>query len=168
MGSASVPHRCAQCLPARRLFRVEIGESAHVVIPYDEMTALEVSGGARTTGRNFYGGGFGLQGAVEGMVIASALSKASHKTTVNTGMHIGSIKGEALLHHGELTSQVIRKALSPLWTRYEAALRSAATMRVSSSDAPVELLARLSELRDAGVLSEEEFAAKKAELLARM
>jgi hypothetical protein len=41
-------------------------------------------------------------------------------------------------------------------------------MRVSSSDAPVELLARLSELRDAGVLSEEEFAAKKAELLARM
>ncbi|GAX51608.1 SHOCT domain-containing protein [Streptomyces olivochromogenes] len=34
--------------------------------------------------------------------------------------------------------------------------------------APVEQLRQLAELRDAGILSEEEFAAKKAEILARM
>jgi hypothetical protein len=33
---------------------------------------------------------------------------------------------------------------------------------------PVEQLRQLAELRDAGILSEEEFAAKKAEILARM
>ncbi|MEV8595206.1 SHOCT domain-containing protein [Streptomyces sp. NPDC052012] len=36
------------------------------------------------------------------------------------------------------------------------------------ASAPVEQLRQLAELRDAGILSEEEFAAKKAEILARM
>ncbi|MBA2418861.1 MAG: SHOCT domain-containing protein [Nocardioidaceae bacterium] len=33
---------------------------------------------------------------------------------------------------------------------------------------PIEQLRKLGELRDAGVLSEEEFAAKKADILSRM
>jgi hypothetical protein len=38
----------------------------------------------------------------------------------------------------------------------------------SNDDSPVELLKRLGELRDAGVLTDEEFHSKKAELLERM
>lgn len=37
-----------------------------------------------------------------------------------------------------------------------------------SGGTPVEQLRRLAELRDAGILSEEEFTSKKAEILARM
>lgn len=155
-------------LPDAVHITVEGGDACRATIRYDEMTALEVAGGAQTKGRNFFGGGFGLQGAVEGIIVASALSKASQKTTVNTGMHIGATSGEALLHHGELTPQVIRNALSPLWTRFEAAKHALASAPAQGTDDLVTLLARLGELRDAGVLSEEEFAAKKAELLARM
>ncbi|MFC5831726.1 SHOCT domain-containing protein [Nonomuraea insulae] len=49
-----------------------------------------------------------------------------------------------------------------------------ATILASAPPKPVrgsevaELIARLGELRDAGVLSEEEFPAKKAELLSRL
>ncbi len=146
---------------------VEIGRPTVVTIPYSEMTALDVAGGAQTAGRQYLGGGFGLLGAVEGMVIASALSNASQKTTINTGMHIGSIKGEVLLYHGALTSSVIRTELSPLWTRYEAAKRSRSVPSPQADD-PVQLLARLGELHAAGVLSDEEFQAKKAELLRRI
>lgn len=63
---------------------------------------------------------------------------------------------------------MIRNVLSPLWTRYEAAKRAAESAPAPSAGDPVALLARLGELRDAGVLSDEEFAAKKAELLSRM
>lgn len=38
----------------------------------------------------------------------------------------------------------------------------------SAGDDPVALLARLGQLRDAGVLTDEEFASKKAEILGRM
>jgi len=157
-------------LPDALHIRVEIGDHVSVAIPYEEMTAIEVAGGAQTTGRTFFGGGFGLQGALEGIVVASALSAATKRTTVNTGMHVGSVKGEALLHHGELTSRTIRTALSPLWTRFEAAQRSPGPLPAEQrhEDDSVTLLARLGELRDAGVLTEEEFAAKKAEILARL
>ena len=37
-----------------------------------------------------------------------------------------------------------------------------------SGGTPVEQLRQLAELRDAGILSEEEFTSKKAEILARM
>lgn len=40
------------------------------VMPYSELTVLEMSGGARTTGGGFMGGGFGLAGAAEGMLVA--------------------------------------------------------------------------------------------------
>jgi hypothetical protein len=146
---------------------VEIGERAEAVIRYEDMVALEVAGGEVTTGPAFVAGGFGLHGAIEGLVVASVLNAVSERTTINTGMHIGSTKGEVLLFHGELTSQAIRRALSPLWTRYEAK-RAAKSTPAATHDDAVRLLARLAELRDAGVLSDEEFSAKKAELLARM
>jgi hypothetical protein len=156
--------------PDAAYVHVEIGEGRGraVTIPYDVMTALDVAGGAKTTGRAFIGGGFGLQGVLEGMLVAAALNQAMKRTTMNTGMHIGATNGEILLHHGSLDSQAIRRTLSPLWTRWEAAKRSSTTPSAQPVDDHVQLLARLGELRDAGVLTEEEFAAKKAEILARL
>jgi hypothetical protein len=45
---------------------------------------------------------------------------------------------------------------------------AAAPAASETAEDPVELLAKLGELRDAGVLTEEEFATKKSELLGRM
>jgi len=45
---------------------------------------------------------------------------------------------------------------------------SAASAAPSAQDGPLEQLKKLGELRDAGILTDAEFAAKKAELLARL
>lgn len=58
--------------------------------------------------------------------------------------------------------------------RAEAAARAAADQRRTVNDAappapdPVEQLARLAKLRDSGAVTEEEFQAKKTEILGRM
>jgi hypothetical protein len=146
---------------------VEIGPAVDVLtIPYSEITALEIEGGSKTTGTSFIGTGSGLGGALEGVIIASALNKATRKTKINTGLYIRSVNGEIILHHGEFMPSTVRQLLSSLWTKFDAATR--ASPPAVSSDDSVALLARLDELRSAGVLTEEEFAAKKLEILARI
>lgn len=49
-----------------------------------------------------------------------------------------------------------------------AAPAPAPALAPQSGGTPVEQLRQLAELRDAGILSEEEFTSKKAEILARM
>ncbi|HSZ13087.1 MAG TPA: SHOCT domain-containing protein [Solirubrobacteraceae bacterium] len=76
------------------------------------------------------------------------------------------MNGEIILHHGEFMPSTVRQMLSSLWTKFDAATRAA--LPAAGSDDFVVLLARLDELRSAGVLTDEEFAAKKLEILARI
>lgn len=57
-----------------------------------------------------------------------------------------------------------------LYQKLEALRHGPAIDRPKSApvDSPADLLSRLGQLRDAGVLTEEEFKAKKAEILARI
>jgi hypothetical protein len=148
----------------------EVGDEAQMVIPYEKLTDVELGGGATTTGGGFVGGGFGLGGAAEGMLIASALNAATRKTTVNTGMHIGSTDAEVLLHHGELTPAAIRQQMSPLFTRLEAARRAREVGPSPQQEAedPITQLERLARLRESGILSEEEFQAARARQVRRL
>jgi hypothetical protein len=146
---------------------VEIGPKGDILaIPYAEITALEIEGGSKTTGTSFVGTGSGLAGALEGIIIASALNKVTQKTKVNTGLYIRSVQGEIILHHGEFMPSTVRQLLSPMWTRFDAAKR--AEPHASSDDNPLALLTSLEELRSAGVITDAEFASKKAEILLRI
>lgn len=146
---------------------VEIGPTSEVLeIPYGEMTALEIEGGSKTTGTSFVGTGSGLGGALEGIIIASALNKVTQKTKINTGLYIRSVKGEIILHHGEFMPSTVRQLLSPMWTKFDAAKRAGAT--IADTEHLIALLAGLEELRTAGIITDEEFAAKKAEILSRI
>lgn len=148
---------------------VELGiRGVPTEIPYVEITTLTVDGGAVTTGPSFIGGGFGITGAAKGMIYASVLNAAFQRTMMTTLLRVTSSHGEVWLHHGSLTSQAVRLRLSPMWVRYEAAQRVGSIAPAQSPNDPVQLLTRLGELRDAGVLTNEEFLAKKAELLSRM
>jgi hypothetical protein len=142
---------------------VEISERPQddgALLSYEELTALELGGGARTRGGAFVGGGFGLRGAWEGMLAASVLNALTTKTTINTGIRIGSTKGELLLHHGEFTPEVIRNTLSPVFNRFEVAGRTGPE-NVSRSSDPVGQLERLAKMHRDGSLTDEEFAAAK-------
>lgn len=100
---------------------VEIGGPGTVHIPYERLTGIDLSGGASTSGLSFFGGGFGVKGAVEGMLAATALTALFSNTKVNTVLHLSWANGEAILHNGELVPEALRIKLSPLWTRYETA-----------------------------------------------
>lgn len=155
-------------LPDSARIMVEIGGGTAVAIAYADITSLELGGGKKTSGTTFFGGGFGLQGALEGIAAASILNSLSSKTVINTGFHVGSVNGEAILHHGAFTPELIRRLLSALWTRTDAAKRRATDHNSHGPRDPIEMLRRLGELRDSRIVTEEEFAAKKAELLPKI
>ncbi|AWW39803.1 hypothetical protein ADL00_14630 [Streptomyces sp. AS58] len=67
-----------------------------------------------------------------------------------------------------LTDLVLGKVPAPDQAAPPAASPAPAAAPAPQTSTPVEQLRQLAELRDAGILSEEEFAAKKAEILARM
>ncbi|RBC45355.1 hypothetical protein BRN12_04545, partial [Xanthomonas oryzae pv. oryzae] len=50
----------------------------------------------------------------------------------------------------------------------QGALPSAQPVAVAASDDPVQVLSKLKQLLDAGLVTQEEFDAKKAEVLARL
>jgi hypothetical protein len=156
----------ATCLPDSLLVVVERGDGDTVKIPFSEMTGLELSGPGRViTGRRFFGGGFGFEGALEGMAIASALSAATRKASVNSLLRIGSIRGEFLFHHGELTPEALRRRFSPAFTGHEAAERRRS---VPQADDPVGQLERLDALRKSGAITEQEFQAARQPYVQRL
>jgi DNA-directed RNA polymerase subunit RPC12/RpoP len=150
------------------------GREDAIAIPYTRLSAVELSGGAQTSGGAFIGGGFGPTGAVEGMVIASVLNSLSRKTTINTVLRIASRDGEIFLHHGAMTPATMRTEFSPLFTRFEAAQASTSSEHVVADDPtvvaddPTAQLERLTRLRDAGALTEDEFQAARAPHVRRL
>jgi hypothetical protein len=150
--------------PACLRLNVEVGEPRALEIGYGEITALELSGEDKDyAGLNLIG--FGLD-----QIAAAALTTLFRISTVNTGMRIATVRGELHLHNGQWAPDVLRVMLSPLWTRFEQASQGVETEQASGAPTSedVELLGQLASLHATGVLTDEEFAAKKAELLERM
>jgi Short C-terminal domain len=144
------------------------GQHDALAIPYDALTAVELSGGTRTSGARFRGGGFGVTGAIEGMAIASVLNALSRKTTINTVLRVATSQGELFLHHGSVTPAIMRNTLSPLFTRFEASRAAPVAPAPAPADDPTTQLERLTRLRDAGALTEDEFQAARTPLVNRL
>jgi hypothetical protein len=95
-----------------------------IEIPYSDLTGAEIGGdGEKTTSAGVFGGGFGVEGAVEGIAIASLLNAATRKTRVDSRMRIGSVHGEVLLRHNIFTPNQLRVTFSPIFTHLQAAER---------------------------------------------
>jgi hypothetical protein len=144
------------------------GHDGQARIPYSELLTLELAGGAQTTGGRFFGGGFGLQAAAEGMIAASVLNAVTSQTTIDTLWHIGSTRGEAILHSGGATPSQVRAAFSVVWTRLEAAKRAPLEERPTPDSDPITQLERIAKLRDNGIMSETEYQAARLRLVARL
>jgi hypothetical protein len=137
-------------------------------VPYNEVEDVEIGGpGLVKTGGGFVGGGFGVQGAVEGMTIASVLNALTMRTSIKTVVRIQGISCELFLLHTKLTPAQLRIEMS----RPLAAIRSAqvtdtpgGTQREepAKSMSPVEQLAKLADMLEKGLLTREEFDLMKA------
>jgi hypothetical protein len=131
-------------------------------LAYDQIAAFEIAGPGRVrSGGGFIGGGFGLEGAAEGMIVAGVLNALTTRSSVTTILNLTATGGEVIFHHGERTPEELRVFLSPLAGRV-AARRGAAAPQADPSDDPIERLAKLKELKEAGLLTDEEFEAARA------
>lgn len=147
--------------------RAEVGGVGVATIPYADVIGLDIAGGVTTRGGGFIGGGFGLEGAAEGMLVASFLNSLTTKTSIDTGLAIASINRELLLNHNSITPQELRQRLSPLFTRFNAAKHQSGPA-ASATDDPIADLERLADLRDRGLLTAEEFEAARLRHVKRL
>ena len=138
-------------------------------IPLSELHRLEMSGGETTSGGGFVGGGFGLEGAAQGMIVAGILNRLTTKTDVNTLVYVAAHGGEAILHHGTHTPESLRILLSPAFGALSARRHSAevTTAGLRGID-PIERLERLVRLREAGELTDQEYQAARAVVVAEL
>jgi hypothetical protein len=132
-------------------------ETGAAEIFYPELVDLTVTGpGAVTTGGGFIGGGFGFEGALKGMAIATVLNLLTSRTKVHTFLQLVTHQGEVFLHYGGLEPGAVRIVLSPVFTH----------LRRTEPGWLDTRLQRLDALRAQGAVSEEQFASLKARLLA--
>jgi hypothetical protein len=104
--------------PCVVLFRPKVmkvvGQSSFVDVTagYADITLLGLAGGEVTTGGGFIGGGFGIEGAVKGIAIASIANWLTTRTSVNTLIQVRHPEFEVFIHHGRFTPGDLRIMLS--------------------------------------------------------
>lgn len=85
---------------------------------YEEIAELQILGpGKVTTGGGFIGGGLGVEGAAEGMLIAGVLNALTTRTKIHTVISMITNLGELHLHYAELEPSALRIAFAPVYTR---------------------------------------------------
>jgi hypothetical protein len=128
---------------------IRLPDGASFSVPYVELASIDISGpGTTTTGGSFMGGGFGVEGALEGIAIATVLNTLTTKSKVHTFVSLITNIGELHLHYRGMEPGALRVALAPIY----------ATLRRLD---PVWRQGRLAALQFAqtqDVLSEPEFA----------
>ena len=128
---------------------IHLSDGASFSVPYVELASIDISGpGTTTKGGGFIGGGFGVEGALEGMAIATVLNALTTRSKVHTFVSLTTNIGELHLHYGGMEPGALRIALAPVYAilrRLDPAWRQ-------------ERLAALKFAQTQEVLSEPEFA----------
>jgi hypothetical protein len=167
--SPSAGTRVTVGLGSDRLIIASVPLTEPITIKYKNLLSFEFLGGAVTTGGGFFGGGFGVKGAVEGMVVASVLNALTTKTKVNSLVRISGRDGETVLHVANQMPATLRSWFAPAVNAVSAAnsptTRHDQGMIRPEQDDVVAKLERLAALHDAGHLTDDEFGAAKAALL---
>lgn len=131
-------------------------------IPYEDVTDIRIEKRTVTTAEMFLGGGDSANQEQENMIVIEYNDKNARKATLRIEMLTGVTIFNQAAKCKELMD-VLRKE-----NILEKLKKSDAPAAVVQAVDPVEQIAKLSKLKDAGVISEEEFNAKKADLLAKL
>lgn len=128
---------------------IRLSDGAFFLVPYVELVSIDIAGpGTTTTGGGFIGGGFGVQGAIEGMAIATVLNALTTKSKIHTFVSLTTNLGEVHVHYGDMEPTALRIALSPIY----------AAMRRLDPEWNQRRLAVLQFAQAKNILSESDFA----------
>jgi hypothetical protein len=134
-------------------------------LTYSTVQRFDFSGGTIQKGQRYMGGGFGLAGAAEGMLVAQLLTKASARTEIRTVIHLEASEGAAHLFTRKATPKQFDLATTHVRTLIRSGQASASSQLPPTTVNVVEALAQLAALRDSGALTNDEFTQAKARVL---
>jgi len=141
-------------------------------VQLDSLSDIQIDGDSLTTGGGFIGGGLGVKGAAEGIVLSSILNEVSTSTDYWVDLKIVTGNGWTQVRLEKFDADDVRNSLRGLSDRI--VQNQIACKRENESKSPdsaiqegdfVGELERLKELHDSGALSDEEFAASKAKIV---
>jgi phage FluMu protein Com len=119
-----------------------------------------------TTGGGWFGGGFGLAGIAEGVLLATALNALTSRTTtgMETIVHFNAGGRELMLLNEREAPGILQVRLAPVFARLNDAKAEQGGVGAPRVD-PVQRIEQLAALRDKGLLTAEEFQTSKQALL---
>lgn len=134
---------------------------------YEELLRLQVGGrGVRESSLGLIGGGFGVEGAVKGIVAASVINALTTQSSVDTNLQVGVMDAEFLLHTSSLTPEQLRGALADAFVRFHRIEHERQSRPVSQvADSAVAQIERAHALLAAGAITHEEFENLKKGIL---
>jgi hypothetical protein len=107
----------------------------------------------------FTGGGFGLKGAAKGMVTAEVLNALTTQKGVTTAIHLEAAREMSTWsEHTRYPPERLQKDVSWLVSTVQA---EAQEERTPPAESIPDQIAKLANLKDQGILTEDEFQAKK-------
>ena len=163
-GGAGVPLRVGVAYTVRFYADgVTVGPDGpdQIWVPFVDMLEAHATGaGTVRTGGWVAGGGFGLEGAVEGVLIATVLNGLLTKTRNDCVLRIATTETEMTFALRKLTPAVVDSWLAPA----RVAQRNRQQVGSTVADAAGQL-ERLAQLHATGALTDEEFSEHKARLL---
>ena len=136
-----------------------------IQLSISEIDDLEFSGGKSTSGGGFFGGGYGVEGFAVGLAAATVLNKLTTRSQVSTSIRILTGVGELNLVTNQATPEELDLSFASTRTQLRQKAKNSSSTPSAAPSSLAEEIAQLSSLRDAGVLSDDEFQAAKTKLL---
>ena len=114
-------------------------------------------------GGGFIGGGFGLGGAIAGMLAASVMNAATTKTEIETNVSLTATDWAVIVVYDQVEPDALRIGLASPIGR----IANESTRKLTTGEDLAAQLKELHELHLAGGLTAEEFESAKRKLLDR-
>lgn len=131
-------------------------------IPIESITSIDISGpGTQTNNAGIVGGGFGVEGALKGMIAASLINAATTRKKTDTFLRILTKNSEVHFHLNNIEPSGLRLLLSHLFV----AVENRKSETLAQPKGLAEEIAKLKSLNVDGAISDEEFAQAKKKLL---
>ena len=92
---------------------VQASRDGSFAIPLVEVCSIEITGpGVVTSGGGFAGGGFGVEGALQGIAIAVVLNALTTRSKIHTFVTVATNVGELHFHYAGMEPAALRMAMA--------------------------------------------------------
>lgn len=149
-------------IDAEKIYIGNLSTLNETAIPIDDVIDLDISGpGKVTSDAGISGGGFGVEGALKGIAIATVVNLLTTHSSTKTIIRIGYQKSEIAFITSQMDLEQARLYFSGVFVRIKS--------RSNANENPISIsgeLMKLSELKNSGALTDNEFIQAKAKILA--